>query len=134
MNLLKKLFKTGQSTSDALTQPEREAILDLLLIGVYSDNHIALAESALIDAESETFDWVSGTSLDLYLFDATNRARTASDNPNAEIEFLESIAERLPNPNARILATNLLNRLFLSDGKSPEERQFMERVERALEI
>ena len=49
MKFLEKLFSSEQGSSlhPAVAQVEREAIIDLLLLAIYVDNHLSLGESGV---------------------------------------------------------------------------------------
>lgn len=133
MKILEKLFRSKISyedtAADGLSQPEREAILDLMLLGIYADNHLSLAEDALIQAQAERLDWESGTSIDVYMALATDRARTASQSDEQEDQFLRFIGQRLNSDTAKNQALGLARDLFLSDGETAAETAFVERLQ-----
>jgi hypothetical protein len=56
-SLLKKLFRRSEEKNDGLTQPQREAIVDLLNYCMYADNLVMLAEDRLIADTAATFNW-----------------------------------------------------------------------------
>ncbi len=129
--ILERLFRSRPTpgATDGLTQPEREAILDLLLLGIFVDNHLSLAENKVIQDECERFDWDSGTSADIYIQQSTARIRDCRHDPQRQDEALDRIAGRLPRPDTRRMALSLLDRLFLSDGQhDPGEQAFLDRV------
>ena len=47
-SLIRKLFHKSEAPNDGLTQPQREAIVDLLNYCMYADNFVFLAEDRLI--------------------------------------------------------------------------------------
>lgn len=55
MKIFEKLFRSGNTKekNDGFTQKEREAVVDLLLLGVYADNHLSLAENEAFDSVTE---------------------------------------------------------------------------------
>ena len=130
MSILKQLFggSDNSETSDGFEQSEREGILDLLLLCIYADNHLSLAEDKVIKEQIDRFSWDSGTSLDLYIANATNNARKASNDDILQEDFLRSISERLARPDARAKALKLMGDLFHSDGESDSERVFSAKV------
>ncbi len=50
MKIFEKLFHKNAKTKDELNQTEREAIVDLLTLGVYADNHLSLAEDETFES------------------------------------------------------------------------------------
>ncbi len=60
-------YKTDSTaSSDGLVQNEREAIIDLLLLGIYQDNHLSLAEDQVFHTEVDAFQWESTTAIEIY--------------------------------------------------------------------
>ncbi|MEM1223010.1 MAG: hypothetical protein AAGH40_09625 [Verrucomicrobiota bacterium] len=61
MKFFEKLFgnEEGSKLHSKLEQPEREAIIDLLLLGIYVDDHISLSETAAFDDFTEVLGWDS---------------------------------------------------------------------------
>ena len=56
-SLLRKLFGKPEAPKDGLTQPQREAIVDLLNYCMYADNFVMLAEDRLITDTVAKFNW-----------------------------------------------------------------------------
>ena len=56
-SLIRKLFRKSEAPNDGLTQPQREAIVDLLNYCMYADNLIFLAEDRLITDTVAKFNW-----------------------------------------------------------------------------
>ena len=56
-SLIRKLFHKSEAPKDGLTQPQREAIVDLLNYCMYVDNLIFLAEDRLITDTVAKFNW-----------------------------------------------------------------------------
>ena len=56
-SLLRKLFHKTEAPNDGLTQPQREAIVDLLNYCMYADNLVMLAEDRLIADTVAKFNW-----------------------------------------------------------------------------
>ena len=135
MKLLKKLFapKPIARTREDLEQEEKEAIIDLLLIATYADNHLSLAENKILNEEFDKFSWEANISLDLYLNDATNRARNALDSDKTVEAYLETISNRLSSRYSKSRALDLLSKLFYSDGNVDSEKAFTLKVKRILE-
>jgi hypothetical protein len=52
-SLIRKLFHKSEAPKDGLTQPQREAIVDLLNYCMYADNLIFLAEDKKEEKGSE---------------------------------------------------------------------------------
>ncbi len=131
MKFLEKLFSAEQGSSlhGALQQPEREAIIDLLLLGIYIDNHLSLGETSEFDASTESLGWDSTTGPSIYISNATTRARDVRLSEDAIAEFIRFAASRLTSAGSKERALTLLNRLLMSDGKTEKEADFFKQVE-----
>ena len=115
-SLLQRLFNLApEKTSDGLTQPQREATLDLLLLALYADDRIALKEDEAMDAEIASLSWESGVSPEYYLNAATARVRKVLDDAAAKTAFLKDIGQRLATAEARQSALALCYQLLKSD-------------------
>ena len=134
MKFLEKLFnpEQGSSLHPSITQPEREAIIDLLLLAVYIDGHLSLAESTEFDSAADSLGWDSITGPSIYISNATDRARNARTSDDATAEFIAFAAQRLTSPGSKERALEVLNRLLTSDGKTETEKAFFKQVEATL--
>ncbi|MGB0414814.1 MAG: hypothetical protein ACPGJU_10265 [Coraliomargarita sp.] len=134
MKFLEKLFSAEQGSRihPALEQPEREAIVDLLIIAIYVDNHLSLAESAELEESAGVLGWESVTDLDTYISTATARARDARSAESLRAEYIQHAVERLSSDASKERALELLNKVFLADGKNEVEKAFFKQVETAL--
>jgi hypothetical protein len=136
MKFLEKLFSSEQGSSlhGSMEQPEREAIIDLLLLGIYIDNHLSLSETSEFDTSTESLGWDSQTGPSIYISNATNRARDARSNEAATAELIAFVARRLTSVGSKDRALSLLNRLLMSDGKTEKETAFFKQVETAFAV
>jgi uncharacterized tellurite resistance protein B-like protein len=135
MSLLKKLFHRSEAPNDGLTQPQREAIVDLLNYCMYADNLVMLAEDRLIADVAAKFNW-DPRAVPFDQFDARSvgNARNARESKVYRDKFLGSIKERLDTPAVRMKALDLCQELFLADGaQSEEEDEMFENLKPLLE-
>jgi len=134
MKLFEKLFNKTEkaATQDGLTQEEREAIIDLLILGAYADSQLTLAEEEVFDGLKGSMNWESVTDISDYIDSSTAKARAIRSNPPAVNRFLEEVKARLASRSSITKALNLLHKVFISDGRSYEEANFYRRVENLL--
>jgi uncharacterized tellurite resistance protein B-like protein len=118
---LKKLFHKSEGPKDGLTQPQREAIVDLLNYCMYADNLVMLAEDRLITDTVAKFNWESTTPFDQFDGRSVGNARNARESQVYRDKFLGSIKDRLDTPAVRGKALDLCQELFLADGAQSEE-------------
>lgn len=131
MKFLERLFggEARSASQPELEQAEREAIVDLLLLAMYVDGHVSLSESQEFDAATDAMGWASTTAPSVYFSTATDRARSASSSEDSTAQLIQYVSERLQSVDARARAMDLLNRLFLSDGRTEKEKDFFKQVE-----
>jgi uncharacterized tellurite resistance protein B-like protein len=103
-----------------LSQPQREAVLDLLLLGMYADGAVRLAENERVYDLISPFGWESYQDAREYSQAATARARAANENDDATGIFLLDVSARLQNDDVKKLALALLARLIESDDAATE--------------
>ncbi len=134
MKFLEKLFgaEQGSKLHPALGQAEREAIVDLLIMAIYVDNHLSLAESKELEESTDALGWESVTDLETYISTATARARDARSDEGLRAEYINFVAERLTTYAGKERALELLNKVFLADGKNEVEKAFFKQVEAVL--
>jgi len=120
-SLLRKLFRKSEGPKDGLTQPQREAIVDLLNYCMYADNLVMLAEDRLITDTVAKFNWESTTPFDQFDGRSVGNARNARESQVYGDKFLGSIKDRLDTPAVRGKALDLCQELFLADGAQSEE-------------
>ena len=132
-NWIQRLFQAKPEPTDGLTQPQREAMIELLLLTMYADNRISLQEDDLIDSKLHQFDWESGIQPEYFLNQATQRIRAVIGHPEQEEKLLVSIREILATPKIRQQALLLCERLIESDQTTaPSESTFLAQVKQTL--
>ena len=133
-SLIRKLFHKSEAPKDGLTQPQREAIVDLLNYCMYADNLVMLAEDRLITDTVAKFNWESKVPFDQFDARSTSNARNARESQVYRDQFLASINERLGTAAVKGRALDLCQELFLSDGaRSDEEDAVLQNLRQLLE-
>jgi hypothetical protein len=111
---------------DNLSQPQREAIVDLLLFAMYEDRRVVMQEDIFIDQHVRKMKWESGTYASTYVDMATARVRQARESAEGREHFLQRIRDRLSDPVAKQRAIDMCRELLDADKlESPEESQFL---------
>lgn len=129
LDLIKNLF---ESQRGEWNQTQQEALVDLLLLGMYTDNLISLAESDFIDSESLKLQWQSAISITGYLQRATPRVRDVKGDTHRRKELLQDIGNRLGDDVSKRRAIEELEALLLADGTVGVEENFIEEVKEIL--
>jgi hypothetical protein len=133
-SLIRKLFHKSEASKDGLTQPQREAIVDLLNYCMYADNLIFLAEDRLIADTVAKFNWDSKVPFDQFVLRSTDNARNARESQVYRDRFLASIRDRLDTAAAKGQALGLCQELFVADGaRSDEEEDVLQNLRKLLE-
>ena len=126
-SLIKKLFGKSDASAqkDGLTQPQREAIVDLLSYCMYADNFVFLAENRFITDTVAKFDWDPKIPFDQFSVRSIANARNATESQVYRDQFLASIRDRLDTAAVKAQALDLCHELFLADGARSEEEDAM---------
>src|SRR5262245_28024175 len=133
-SLIRKLFYKSEEPRDGLTQPQREAIVDLLNYCMYADNLVFLAEDRLITDTVAKFNWDPKVPFDQFDARSINNARNARENQGYGERFLASIRDRLETTVVKGKALDLCQELFLADGaRSDEEEAVLQNLRTLLE-
>ena len=133
-SLIRKLFRRSEAPNDGLTQPQREAIVDLLNFCMYADDLVMLAEDRLITDTAAKFNWDSTVPFDQFDVRSIDNARNASENQGYKDRLLASISDRLGTAAVKGRALDLCQELFLADGaRSDEEDVVLQNLRELLE-
>ena len=133
-SLIRKLFHKSDAPKDGLTQPQREAIVDLLNYCMYADNLVMLAEDRLITDTVAKFTWDSKVPFDQFALRSIDNARNARESQVYRDKFLGSISDRLSTDAVKAQALDLCQELFLADGvRSDEEDELLQHLKKLLE-
>ena len=124
-SLIRKLFHKSEAPKDGLTQPQREAIVDLLNYCMYADNLVLLAEDRLIALTVAKFDWDPKVPFDQFDALSTGNARNARESQVYRDRFLTSIRDRLDTAAVKAKALGLCQELFVVDGTRSDEEDAM---------
>lgn len=130
-NILNYLFSSESepAVEDGYTQSQREAVIDVLVYGMYADNHLSLNEDRLIKSKIEKMNWDSSESAEFYLDRTVARVRDVRRSEVARTNFFSSIGERLASPEMKRKAFELCKSLMISDGEcNAKENAFLEEV------
>jgi len=114
-------FRKVEKPKSQLPQKEREAIIDLLHLGLYADSHIALKEGEFISDLVDVIGWDTQLSFSSYESKSIAGARAAKDSPEAKAALIAYAAERLVSKESRTLAIELCKQLFSSDSSTTDK-------------
>lgn len=118
-----------------LSQPQREATLDLLLLGIYADGAVRLSENERVYDLLSPFGWESYQDAREYSQTATSRVRGAIETEDKLSLYFANISARLADEGAKKLALALLARLIESDNMATEsEADFYQKAKTAFGV
>ena len=120
MITLKKWFRAAPTSRDGLTQPQREAIVDLLNYCSLVDRNIADSEDVAIDELESQLDWDHKTDFDYYVNKSIGAVRRAIESKD-EPYFLQEIRKKLDSKQSRETAIALCEKLIKADGRVSAE-------------
>jgi hypothetical protein len=129
-NFFQKLFDCSSETN----QVQREALVDLCLLGMYSDTLVSLAEQDFLEAQSARLPWESGTSFDLYLQTTIPKVRAIKNDPLKIKELIQDIDRRLGSDAFKSNAIYELETLLSTDGIIKIEGEFLTQVKEVMGI
>jgi uncharacterized tellurite resistance protein B-like protein len=126
-SFIQKVFKKSEASTkkDGLSQPQREAIVDLLNYCMYADNFVAQAEDKFIADTAAKFNCDAKISFDYIEARSIGNARRAKENEEFRAKFLASIRDCLATPAVKKQALELCQKLFLADGTRADKEDAM---------
>ncbi|MBD2294289.1 hypothetical protein H6G06_12505 [Anabaena sphaerica FACHB-251] len=130
-NFFQKLL---QLPSGEWNQIQKEALIDLCLLGMYSDDRISLAEQDFIEDEYTQLKWESGISFSGYLQRTIPKIRSVKNNSQKTNELLQDIANRLQDDKLKSQAVAELEKLLSTDGIINLEEKFLSKVKTVMGI
>ena len=133
-SLIRKLFRKSEAPKDNLTQPQREAIVDLLNYCMYADDLVFLAEDRLIADTVAKCNWDPKIPFDQFDARSIGNARNARESQVYRDQFLASIRDRLGTAAVKGKALGLCQELFVADGaRSDEEDAVLQNLRKLFE-
>ena len=118
-----------------VTQNEREAIIELMIMTMYSDKNIKLAEDEVIKEYASNIKWESPLSLEFYLGKVTPKIRTALEDKEKTTAFLEEVSTRIENEAVKSQVLKLCNDVAMADSEfSVEEKELLENISQIFQI
>jgi hypothetical protein len=116
-----------------MTQKQREAVVDLLLLGMFADAPLKVSEDQKLVSVIEEIGWDSYQTPDLYLQSAIAKVRDTLETEGGTKHRLEKISEELNEPSLRQRALEYLTQFLGVDGAvDAEESKFLDLVRAAL--
>jgi len=108
-----------------MTQPQREALFDLLTLSIYADHHISITEEALLESAFIAEGWASDYPKSLFLEKSFARARVAAESDEEMADYMKDRALHFTDTHSQIEALGVVRNLLLRDGLTEDESRFL---------
>lgn len=108
-----------------MTQPQREALLDLLVLSIFADAHLSLTEEDTLQARIQGIGWESEKPREIHFLNAMHRARGAIESPEKTDAFVALRAAAFTGESSRAAALEAIRSVLASDGHGEAESAFL---------
>lgn len=115
-----------------MKQESRQAIIELLLLSLYIDGNLTLAEDTALASALDGLGWESSSPKEVCILNAFAKARGASSCQAKTDEFLTERALLLKADGQTANTMAWLGKVLAADGLSPDEERFLEKLHRLL--
>ena len=117
-----------------VTQNEREAIVELMMMVMYSDKTLKLAEDEAIK-EYASIKWESPLSLEFYFGKVTPKIRTALADKEKMNAFLQDINARIESELVKAQVLLVCNDLAMADAEfSSQEKELLQNISQVFQV
>jgi hypothetical protein len=107
-----------------MTQPQREALFDLLALSIYADAHVSLVEEDLLKQAFVKKGWKSEYPKDLFIEESFARAREVAEDDEAVFDYMNERAALFSSRSVQKEAAEILKSILEADGETAEENEF----------
>ncbi len=112
----------------AFSQPQREALIDLLILSIFVDAHLSLAEDHALHSAIDSLGWASEHPREIFVLNSFSRGRRASESDDTMAQYVSTRAEVFPEPARRAEALTQIRTVLESDGLAEQETSFLRHV------
>lgn len=113
-----------------MNQNSREAIIELLFLSLYMDDHLSLAEDEVLTEALDTLGWESGSPRESFIFRAFGSSREAFTSLEKTQAFFAERADTIKRHGNEGAALTWLTRVLAADGLTSTEKYFLGRLEK----
>jgi len=114
-----------------LTQSQCEALVDILVLTMYTDGHLSLQEDEALKQKIKALPWDPNQSPSIYLSQSIAEAREVEEISQA-VKALEEKAAILETPEAKAFALHQATSVLGCDEIIDEEKEFQSALKWAL--
>lgn len=111
-----------------MTQPSREAIIELLLLSLYLDDHLSMAEDAALESALQSLGWESEKPKDICILNAFARARRATASDESTRQYIDERVAVIQADGQEAVALEWLGKVLAADGLTQPEERFLHRL------
>ena len=113
-----------------MNQNSREAIIELLFLSLYMDDHLSLAEDAVLSEALDALGWDTDSPRERFIFRAFAASREAFTSLEKTQVFFAERADTIKRHGDEGKALTWLTRVLAADGLTSTEKYFLGRLER----
>ena len=118
-----------------VTQNEREAIIELMMMIMYSDKTLKLSEDEAIKEYASNIKWESPLSLEFYFGKVTPKIRRALSDKEDMNALLEDINFRIESEVVKAQVLLVCNDLAMADAEfSSEEKELVKNIAKVFQV
>ena len=103
------------------TDPQKQSLLDLLVLGMYADGKLASIEDVKIEGLLDTIKFSSGAARNQFMDASITRARKHAGSPESVRAFVADLGKSFSTPDLRRQAYDALGDLLASDKQVAEK-------------
>jgi hypothetical protein len=107
-----------------MTQPQREALFDILALAIHADAHVSLAEADLAGLAFVKRGWKSAEPKGQFIEASLERALEIADSDDAMMDYLAERADVFSSASAQKEACAVLKSILEADGMPVEDNEF----------
>lgn len=118
--------------TSGFTDKQKKALLDLLVLGMYADSHLARVEEARIQKLLDSFEFPSDHSRNQFFDAGVSRVNRQGTSAEAIRNIVRDLAREFTSPDLCRRAVDALDQLLASDSAvTDRERDFLADVRNA---
>jgi hypothetical protein len=112
-----------------MTQDSRKAIIELLFLALYMDDHVSLAEDGVLTEALDSLGWESDKPREAFVFSAFAASREAFKSLENTQRFFNERTDVIRRDGAEAEATTWLTRVLAADGLTGTEKYFLKQLQ-----
>lgn len=111
-----------------MNQESREALIELLFLSLYLDDHLSIAEDNALESALQALGWDSPRPKEIFILNAFAKARKASGCESLANDFLLERSKIIRLGGESPTAFEWLGKILAADGVSMTEARFLDKL------